>query len=436
MSGAPRPRVRAVVTGALTAVVAALALSAAPAPAQLLAPASPTDRSPYLDWPALLPPLPSAARQPTERDCIEGAATCIDRTIAEMTYRLNAGVPACDHRAVFALAYLRVTEDVRDALGAGAFADPRWLSNEDRVFARMYFTAYDDYAAGRPAAVPVAWQMAFDAARTKAVSGLGNFLMSMNAHINRDFPYLLDGIGIRTADGTSRKPDHDRYNRRLAALFEPVLAEVAARFDPTADDADADAGPVDNEAAFAILQSWREVVWRNAERLTNARTQARRRDVAASIEAYATEVARFLRGTFRDRGSPPGAARDAWCALHGGQDPTYGASALRPGAAVLLSGRRVRLARDGTLRLRLRCPAATSGCTGRIRLLRAGARIGGGAYGVRAGERKGVAVALSHPARRSLRRHGRLARVRLVLMREGFPGPPRRALTILRQRRG
>ncbi|MBA3327486.1 MAG: hypothetical protein H0T43_04205 [Solirubrobacterales bacterium] len=311
---------RRIVLPALAALAAALGLCAGPAAAQLIAPTSPTDPSPYVDWPALLPALPAPAKDPTERDCIEGADSCIDRTIEEMKHRLHTVVPVCDHRAVFSVAYLRVTEDVRDAARAGVFSDARWLQNEDRVFARLYFDAYDDYQARRLHRLPAAWRMTFDATRHRRMGALGNFLMSMNAHINRDFPYVLDGVGIRRPDGTSRKPDHDAYNRRLAALYEPVLREIAERFDPTTDDADI--AILDNEGAFAVLQSWREGVWRNAERLTNARTRAARRRVAASIEAYSATVARVLLRTFRYRdGGARRAARDAWCAQHGGQDP-------------------------------------------------------------------------------------------------------------------
>jgi hypothetical protein len=270
---------------------------------------------PYVDWPSLLPALPAPFTANTEPDCADGSDACIDRTILEMRRRLNVVVPRCDHRAVFSLAYLRVTEDVRAARQAGIFADPAWLNREDAVFARMYFTVYDAYAAGQRSGVPMAWQLAFDSERDRELSALGDFLMSMNAHINRDMPFVLAGIGITRPDGRTRKPDHDAYNVRLARLYAPVLKEVAARFDPTADDVEL--GPLDDEAAYAILQSWREGVWRNAERLVTAATPAGRARVARSIEDEATTLGRAIRGAFRgDAG-----ARADWCAAHGGQDP-------------------------------------------------------------------------------------------------------------------
>ena len=70
------------------------------------------------------------------------------------------------------------------------------------------------------------------------MSGLGNFMLAMNAHINRDFPYVLAKVGLTAPDGTSHKADHNRYNQRLDSLYMPVFAEEARRFDPTFDDID------------------------------------------------------------------------------------------------------------------------------------------------------------------------------------------------------
>lgn len=302
--------------GAVLAMVGLyLALTAVPLRADLISPVSPSDPTPIVEWPNLLPPLPTPYEDPTETDCIHGQPSCIDRTINTMQHRLGKLVQTCDHRAVFALAYLRVTEDARNADRSGLFSDSKWFQNEDRVFARYYFSTFDAYAGGRLTDVPVAWRIAFDAAVNKQVPALGNLVLSMNAHINRDFPYMLAGVGLTKPDGSSRKPDHDAYNARLAALYQPMLAEIAARFDPTADDYDASL--IDNVSAVLTLQAGRESVWRNAERLANASSDAERRLVAASIEAEAATAGQTLFEAFRYRLGQSSAERDAWCAAYG-----------------------------------------------------------------------------------------------------------------------
>jgi hypothetical protein len=173
----------------------------------------------------------------------------------------------------------------------------------------------DAWNSGDPTAratVPKAWQIALQAADDRKVSGLGNFMLAMNAHINRDFSYVLAEIGLTGADGTSHKKDHNAYNQRLDGLYHPVFAEEAARFDPTFDDIDA--GPVDETTAGTIMRGWREMVWRNAENLALAKTPAQRRQAENAIEGYAASQAQLMRTLFA---VPSSAKRDAWCAIHG-----------------------------------------------------------------------------------------------------------------------
>lgn len=397
---------------ALAAIVVALAAASLPAPAT-------GQSSPYVDWPALLPPFPAGGHRPsTERDCRDGDRRCIDETIFEMKRRLNAVVPVCDHQAVFSLAYLRVTEDVRDAINSNLFDDPHWLGHEDKVFGRLYFDAYDAWVAGRRERTPVAWQLAFGAAEQREVSALGNFLMSMNAHINRDFPFMLAGIGIVTPDGRSRKPDHDAYNRRLAALYQPVLAEVAQRFDPTADDNEL--GLIDDELAYFILQSWREGVWRNAERLVNSGSPAEREQVAQSIEQEAELIGEQLLAAYRYSDPAQARTRDAWCAVHGGQDPV----AWRPAAATLVLRRgTVAVGRDRTARLRLSCPRPSLGCSGKATIVAGRRSLGSRSYELSAGQSRTLRLRLKRRLGARARSPGGL-QVTVRLSRAGVVGQP------------
>ncbi|GAA4804568.1 DUF5995 family protein [Nocardioides caeni] len=259
---------------------------------------------------ALLAPIP-VPQTPYAGDlCVDGADACIDDAVVRMQERLEGLVATCSHSAVFSLAYLRVTENVRDAVRTGYFDDAAWLNRMDAVFAEMYFDTVANWSSGNKAAVPMAWRIALQAEDDRAASGLGNFLLAMNAHINSDFPRVLAAVGLTGPDG-SRKADHDRYNNRLDSLYVPVFTEQAARFDPTFDDIDA--GTLDDTVVGVIMRGWREMVWRHAEALTLAKSPAAKRLVEKEIDVYAALQAQLIRLVF----VAPKGPRDAWCAEHG-----------------------------------------------------------------------------------------------------------------------
>ncbi len=230
----------------------------------------------------------------SENDCTAGRIQCVDNVIREMTKEFDTLAERCDHHSIFALTYLRTTEEYRRAsTEPGFFADPSFVNHEDAVFADYYFRAWDDWTAGRTDDVPDAWRIAFAAADGRKVRSRANVSLGINAHVNRDLPFVLASIGLVTPDGASRKPDHDKVNVFLNRVTEPVLEELAARFDPTMDDADSPYH-LTYTALFQQIAAWRETAWRNAERLVNAPDAAARAQVAQEIEAYAAASARDI----------------------------------------------------------------------------------------------------------------------------------------------
>ena len=264
---------------------------------------------------SLLPPFPVPHTPYVGDVCPGGEDACIDDVVTEMKARLDGLAAACDHDAIFSLAYLRVTENVRDAARSGYFQDRKWLTQVDAVFAELYFDVRDDWHAGRRSEVPKAWAIALKSEDDKAMTGLGNFMLAMNAHINRDFPHVLAEVGLTAPDGTSHRRDHNAYNQRLDSLYAPVFAEEAARFDPRFDDIDV--STIEETAAGVIMRGWREGVWRNAEALALAKTPAARRAVEREIEVYAATQALLMRGMFKSSNAG-NVKRDAWCAEHHG----------------------------------------------------------------------------------------------------------------------
>ena len=272
---------------------------------------------PFVGWSALLPGLSLPYDATSPDDCIAGRAQCIDQVIRQMTKRFEPLASSCDHDAIFALTYLRVTEEYRRTIETPTFFDDTsFVNHEDVVFARYYFAAYDAWEEGRTAYVPPAWRVAFDAARDRAVSANGNLLLGINAHVQRDLPFVLFSIGLVKPDGTSRKADHDRVNQILNRVTDDLIAEIARRFDPTIDDGNLST-TLDDLVLFQIVVSWRETAWRHAELLAQAPTPEAREEVAQEIEGYAESQARSIRAATQYVPLTGGSAtRDAYCATH------------------------------------------------------------------------------------------------------------------------
>jgi Family of unknown function (DUF5995) len=272
---------------------------------------------PFVGWSALLPGLSLPYDVNSPDDCVAGRVQCVDKVIRQMRTRFEPLASSCDHDAIFALTYLRVTEEYRRTVESPTFFDDTpFVNHEDVIFARYYFAAHDAWKAGRIAEVAPAWRIAFDAASDRAVSANGNLLLGINAHVQRDLPFVLYSIGLVKPDGGSRKADHDRVNQILNRVTDDVIAEVARRFDPSIDDGNPPT-TLDDFVLFQTIVSWRETAWRHAELLALAPTPEAREQVAQGIEGYAASQASAIRAATQYLPLLGGrAARDAYCATH------------------------------------------------------------------------------------------------------------------------
>jgi hypothetical protein len=278
------------------------------------------DLNPLIDWSSLTPGLTDQYDPNSANECTSGKVKCVDAVIKEMNRRLTPLAQSCDHNALFSLLYLRVTQQYRQAVNdPNFFDDNAFVNHEDAVFANYYFRAFDDYKAGRRTSVPLAWQVTLDAARDRTVSGTGDLLLGINAHVQRDLPYVLESIGLVKPDGSSRKPDHDKVNQILYAAYQPAITEGAQRFDPSINtELPAPFTAYGYQTFFQAVEAWREIAWRNAERLVSAPDAASRALVAQQIEDYAASQAQMIRASTAYSAAQTGADREAYCAVHHG----------------------------------------------------------------------------------------------------------------------
>jgi uncharacterized protein DUF5995 len=297
--------------GVRTKRIAATAALAASGLALAVAPAS--SEVPNLEWTALLPPIPTAKNpQPGPvATCQEPKPGCIRAQIRRLRGARDEW--GCDHRAVFATTYLTLTKqlfaDVKSGLVERTFDDPDYLYTEDALFANIYFRTARAYDRGDE--IAEAWQIAFDTAKRNDTGAVQDMLLGINAHVQNDMPFMLAALGLTRPNGKTRKHDHDKANGALNRAYEDVVEEVRVRFDPAIDLSNPELVPLDDLAGLELVRTWRENVWRNAERLLNAEGKREQRQVAKQIEDQAALTAEVIAA-----GGIPGygATRDAYCA--------------------------------------------------------------------------------------------------------------------------
>src|SRR3954469_14060149 len=236
----------------------------------------------FIGWSAALPPAYLGVDTDSSDDCVAGRLPCVDVVARRLERQLSD--EGCDHNAIFSLAYARTTEKVAGVERAdGAFfRDGRWLNHYDATFAALYFTAWNAWQ--RLGVAPPAWRFAFAAADGRRVSGAGNLLLGMSAHVNRDLPFALYAIGLVAPDGSSRKPDHDAVNEILNMVISPLLDEIAAKYDPAVRVVPGLPESLDDFLTFQLLPQWRQEAWQNAVALASAPSPAARALIANGIE--------------------------------------------------------------------------------------------------------------------------------------------------------
>ena len=101
------------------------------------------------------------------------------------------------------------------------------------------------------------------------------------------------------------------YKLQVSRQNEPIVSAIGRRYDSLVTITNASWNPLDDFIGLETVKGWREGVWRNAERLLDAKTPAERRQVSDSIEANAATWANLIAA-----GQVPGyrAQRDAYCA--------------------------------------------------------------------------------------------------------------------------
>jgi hypothetical protein len=283
-----------------------------------------------LPWPAPgSPPLPPDYTVPylpaVNPVCPSGQMGCFYQL--DQILRQQRQAVGCSHDAMFADAYVTVTDNLIGAVHNGVFQRPDRVTHEARQYAQEYLDQYQRWYNGDKTSISPSWQIAYQASVDQTNTGLGDLLLQLNAHIRRDNPIraVEQSEGVLRLDGpmpaASGRYDHNQVSEVLQDTLQPMLDHSAQYYDPTVDDgADLFGMVMDQKGLYALISSWREESWRNAEELRHARADggvngASYQAKLAEIEASAIAGAEYIKAatlTTPDQN----AARNAYCAAH------------------------------------------------------------------------------------------------------------------------
>ena len=221
----------------------------------------------------------------------QGPVTSIAEAIARME-AIGASLPASDGLACFNRMYLAVTQTVDQEVSQGFFADPRFMTMLDVVFANIYLAAAD--AASAPATVPLAWRPLVEQRANQGIEPIQFALAGMNAHINHDLPLAV--VSTCTDLGTapeagSHLADFQKVDQLLDAAEEAVRHSFGSTIEQ---EIDAHLQAVDNLVACWSLNSARDLAWQNSLVLWALRSDQAARSLFTDGLAAATALASRL----------------------------------------------------------------------------------------------------------------------------------------------
>jgi hypothetical protein len=231
-----------------------------------------------------------------------------DHCLNDIVDRMQAGYDnlGCDHNSVFSLLYLDTTHEIVKAVRGGEFSDTPFWDKVTKVFGTYYMDSLDAWRANpNTTQAPDAWKTAFNDAESGKTSTVGDIMLGINAHVNRDLAYVYYQIGA------SSYADHFHVNTVLNRAVGVAYPDIFAHLDSTVY---AQLFQIPASLDLDIF-AWRDVAWNNAQRLLAAPNAEARAAISAEIEANANAHAREIEAAFPAT-ADQNAARDSYCAVN------------------------------------------------------------------------------------------------------------------------
>jgi hypothetical protein len=198
-----------------------------------------------------------------------------------------------DRRAVFVIAYLHITREMKHRIDGDWFQDGPWVARYVVAFANLYRQALAAFEAGDLDTVPKPWRIAFEASSSEAALVIQDLLLGINAHINYDLPLALTEVSIDPERARCYQ-DHTAVNEALRVAINPIQDRLGDLYAPGLSLLDRVLGPLDEDlTAFSFVKA-REGAWGAGVALANARSAPERTAVRERLNDQAAVLGRLM----------------------------------------------------------------------------------------------------------------------------------------------
>lgn len=211
---------------------------------------------------------------------------------------VNAWQTTADRRVIFLNCYLLMTQNMLTAVQAGEFHETQWVARLVPHFASYYFRALVAYE--QQQAIPVVWQLAYEATRREETMTMQHLLLGINAHINYDLVFALEDLladswpSLTTGQRQRYYEDYCHVNAIIGRTIDAVQDEVIEQFTPRLDWVDRLMGPLDEWLMSHLITGWRDRVWADAVQLVKTAVPAQRAQVCQNVEDASVKIAQII----------------------------------------------------------------------------------------------------------------------------------------------
>jgi hypothetical protein len=203
-----------------------------------------------------------------------------------------------DQRHIFLSCYRMMTANMFQSIESDAFHDKEWVNKLLHHFSDYYFEALACYDCGEE--VPLVWQQVHQFTKEKNLHEIQQLIIGVNAHINYDLVLTLydmllpEWTGLSAEEQKNRYDDYTLVNEIIANTIDKVQDEILEPSDPIMGWIDRALGRLDEYLLSRLINSWRQDVWENAQKMLELTTATQRETFRQRVERNVMQRGKLL----------------------------------------------------------------------------------------------------------------------------------------------